>query len=74
MDKQWLGDDFTLTKRQLGALMIAAGIVLAAGMIVVELVGTNSSGLGAIQWLGIGGGLASVLVGLTLLPLGDQPA
>lgn len=73
MLKQWFGPDKTLTKRELGALMIAAGIALAGGMLLVELAG-GKQGVGMIQWLGVAGGAASVVLGLTLLPLGDQAA
>lgn len=74
MVKWWLADEFTMTKRQLGLLMIIAGAALVALMLFVEAVGTDSSGLGAVQLLGIGGGTAAILVGATLLPCGDQPA
>lgn len=74
MLKQWFSNEFTLTKWHLGMVMIAAGMALAAMMLLVEVVGTDSSGLGAVQWLGIGGGMAAILVGLTLLPCGDQRA
>lgn len=74
MIKWWLANEFTVTKRQLGLLMIIAGAALMTLMLFVEVVGTDSSGLGAVQWLGIGGGVAAILVGATLLPCGDQPA
>ncbi len=74
MFRDGLHNDFTLTKRHLGVLMIAAGVLLALLMLGVELLGPESSGLGAIQWMGIGGGIASALLGATLIPAGDQLA
>lgn len=67
-------DNFSLTKAHMGVLMIGAGIALAAVMVAVELIGTDSAGLGVIQWIGILGSAASVIVGITLLPLRDQLA
>lgn len=67
-------DNFSLNKMHLGMLMIGAGIALAALMVAVELVGTDSVGLGVVQWIGVLGGAASVIVGTTLLPLRDQLA
>lgn len=74
MLRDGLRNDFTLTKRHLGILMIVAGVLLALMMLAVELLGPESAGLGAIQLMGIGGGIAGVLVGLTLIPAEDQLA
>lgn len=74
MLRKLFDDSFSLTKTHLGRLMIDAGIALAAVMMLAELVGTDSAGLGVIQWIGIFGGAASVIVGITLLPLRDQLA
>ncbi len=74
MFNRWLSDDFTLSKRHLGVLMIVVGVMLAWGMLALELVSSSVPGLGAMQWMGIVGGGGSVVIGVTLLPLGDQAA
>lgn len=74
MARRFFDDQFSLTKAHLGALMIVAGIGLAAVMVAVEFIGTDSAGLGVIQWIGILGGAASAMIGITLLPLGDYLA
>lgn len=71
---QWLSDDFTLTKRQCGVVLIVVGVLLVAGMLAMELVQGASGGFGAIQQMGVAGGVLGVVLGVTLLPLGDQPA
>ncbi len=63
-------EDFTVSKRQL----VAALIVLGAGLLLAAAVLTVLDG---VRLMGIGSaaaGGAGVLVGLTLLPLGDRPA
>ncbi|GIL09013.1 MAG: hypothetical protein BroJett033_5240 [Chloroflexota bacterium] len=35
--RRWLDDDFTVTKRQLGALLIAAGTLAIAAMLAAEI-------------------------------------
>jgi Ca2+/Na+ antiporter len=65
--------DFTLTKRHLGLILMAAGLVMIVVMIVAEWL-TRSGGFGTAQKLGTLLGVTSFVVGLTLLPLGNQPA
>jgi hypothetical protein len=74
MLKRVFSPDFTLTKRHLGVILLAAGLVLVAGMFVVDAVKSQSDGIGTVQKLGILVGVTSVVVGLTLLPLGNRPA
>ena len=69
-----LDDDFTLTKRQLGLLMIAGGVALFVVTFAADLVRDQTGGFGTLQILGMLFGTASVLIGVTLLPLGDHPA
>ncbi|NDJ75608.1 MAG: hypothetical protein GYB65_05055 [Chloroflexi bacterium] len=64
--------EFTLSKRQLGLLMIAAGLVTVVVTLGAEVLDSDS--FGTLQKLGILLGVMSTLVGLTLLPLGDRPA
>ena len=74
MLKRFLSPDFTLTKRHLGAILVLAGLILLAGMFVIEVVKRQPDGIGTVQKLGILAGVTGVAVGLTLLPLGDRPA
>lgn len=74
MWRAWLDNNFILTKRHLGILLLAAGLALliAAGM--AEVLRTGPAGIGTVQKMVIGTGILSTLVGITLLPLHDQPA
>ena len=74
MLKTVFSPDFTLTKGHLGVILLGAGLVLFVGMFVVEAMKSQSDGIGTVQKLGILVGVTSVVVGLTLLPLGNRPA
>jgi hypothetical protein len=64
-----------LTKRQLGFLMIVIGLAAALGLLAVDLLGAGQhQGIGPAQRLALGGAGLVVLVGLSLLPLGNRPA
>lgn len=71
---RWLDDDFTLTKRQLGGALIAAGALAIVAMLAAEALDPDSGGFGLVQRAGTSLGVLSALLGLTLLPLGDRPA
>ena len=67
--------DPPLTKRQLGALCLGAGALLAVATLAADLVGAGRfGGLGPAQQQALGGGGALILFGLSLLPLGHRPA
>ncbi|HEX3049838.1 MAG TPA: hypothetical protein VHP83_04220 [Aggregatilineaceae bacterium] len=63
---------FSFTKRQLGLLMLLAGLLVVIVMVAAEAV--NPAGFGMIQKLGVLLGVLSIFAGLTLLPLGSRPA
>jgi len=64
-----------MTKRQLGIIFIALGGLGVVGLFGIDLVGAGQfSGIGPAQRLGLLAAGAVILVGLTLLPLGDKPA
>ncbi len=67
-------DEFTLTKRQLGILLTLGGIglLIAAGL--AEIVRSAPGGFGTVQQIAVAVSIGCTLLGLTLLPLGDQPA
>ncbi|MBN1200445.1 MAG: hypothetical protein JXJ20_01190 [Anaerolineae bacterium] len=71
--RKFFSADFTFTKRTLGLLLMAGGLILALGMVAAEWVG-QSGGFGTIQKMGVLLGVIAFVVGVTLLPLGDQPA
>ena len=63
-----------VTKRQLGYLFIAIGVLVIAGAIGANLIGGRDAGFGPFQALGIGGGAAIILLALPLIKLGNRPA
>jgi len=64
-----------VTKRQLGLIILIAGIIATVAIIVVELLGAgNFQGIGPLQRIGFGVTILACLIGISLLPLGDRPA
>ncbi|MEW6579813.1 MAG: hypothetical protein AB1435_11530 [Chloroflexota bacterium] len=63
-------EDFTVSKRQLGAALM----VLGTALLLAATVLTAAQGVRLAAIIGAFAGGAGVLVGLTLLPLGDRPA
>lgn len=64
--------DFTLTKRHLGFIFIVAGLLAAGAALSAEI--TNPGGFGTVQKMATFIGAGTLLVGLSLLPLGNRPA
>ncbi len=64
-----------MTKRQLGLTFMALGVLGVLGLFGVDLLGAGQfNGIGPAQRLGLLAAGAVILLGLTLLPLGDKPA
>lgn len=64
-----------MTKRQLGLTFMALGVLGVVGLFGVDLLGAGQfNGIGPAQRLGLLVAGAVILLGLTLLPLGDKPA
>ena len=64
-----------VTKRQLGLLFILLGVGAAAATFVIDLLGAGQfQGIGPAQQRALIVAALAVLVGLTLLPLGNRPA
>lgn len=64
-----------VTKRQLGLLFILLGVGAAAAMFGMDVLGAGQfQGIGPAQRRALLAAGAAVLVGLSLLPLGDRPA
>ncbi|MEP0762718.1 MAG: hypothetical protein HRF48_08285 [Chloroflexota bacterium] len=68
--RQVFSEDFTVSKRQLGAALV----VLGAALLLAAAVLTALDGVRLAAIFSAVAGGAGVLVGLTLLPLGDRPA
>lgn len=67
--------DAPLTKRQLGALIVAGGVIAALAVLLVDVFRAGAFvGLGPAQLLALGGCALVILLGLSLLPLGDRLA
>jgi len=64
-----------VTKRQLGIVAIALGLLAVLGTVAVDFVGAGKwGGFGPLQRIGIGFGIAASIVGFILVRLGDRPA
>lgn len=64
-----------ITKRQLGIIFILLGTLAIVGMFAADLLGAGQfQGVGPSQRLALLAAGAAILIGVTLLPLGDRPA
>lgn len=64
-----------VTKRQLGLLFILSGIGAAVAMFAMDMLGAGQfQGIGPAQRQALVVAAIIVVVGLTLVPLGDRPA
>lgn len=63
-----------ITKRQLGYLFLAIGLLVMAGALGANLIGGRDAGFGPFQAIGIGGGLVIILMAIPLIRLGNRPA
>lgn len=70
-----LSPDFTFSKRQLGIILLVGGIIGLIGLLGLDLIGAGrEGGIGPAQRAGIAGMIVIILVGISLIPLGDRPA
>lgn len=64
-----------ITKRQLGLILAGLGIAAIVGSLLMDLVGAGQfQGIGPAQQRILLVAALAILVGLSLLPLGDRPA
>ncbi len=64
-----------MSKRQLGILFIGVGTLAIVGMFGMDLVGAGQfNGIGPAQQKGMMVSAVAIVLGLTLVPLGDRPA
>ena len=70
-----LSEDFTITKRQLGILLLIIGIIGAVGILAIDVLNAGQQGgIGPAQAFALGIMAVVAIIGLTLIPLGDMPA
>ncbi len=68
-------NQFTLTKRQLGILLLIGGIVAFAAILSIDVLDVGrEGGIGPAQRIALGGAALMALIGVTLIPLGKQLA
>lgn len=69
--------NFSLTKRHLGILAVIAGLAALIGVLIYDAIGlgnTDVPGFGPSQKAALVVAMITLIIGLTLIPLGDQPA
>ncbi|RMG75392.1 MAG: hypothetical protein D6711_06740 [Chloroflexi bacterium] len=70
-----LRQNFSFTKRQLGYLLIGLGIIAFVGIISVDIIRAGGEGgIGPAQRIALGLAGLLVLLGISLIPLGDRLA
>ncbi len=68
-------NQFTLTKRHLGVLLLIGGIAAFAAILSIDVFDVGrEGGIGPAQQIALGGAVLLALIGVTLIPLGKQPA
>lgn len=63
-----------ITKRQLGYLFIALGLLIIAGTLAANLIGARDAGFGPFQKMGLAGGMVILIMAIPLIKLGRHPA
>lgn len=64
-----------VSKRQLGFTLLIGGLLAIGGLLIADGIGASRyAGIGPFQRNVIYVALAAVVLGLTLLPLGERPA
>lgn len=68
-------EDFTFSKRQLGLFCIVVGVAGFLAILGIDVLQAGrEGGIGPAQRVALGLIVALALLGVTLLPLGDDPA
>ena len=64
-----------MSKRLLGIILLAVGLIAVLGILAVDWIGVGRfGGIGPVQKIALAAGALVVLLGLSLIPLGDRPA
>lgn len=70
-----LSNHFTFSKRLLGLLLVLAGGAGFLGIMAVDVLDVGrEGGIGPAQQIALGLAVAMILLGLTLIPCGKDPA
>lgn len=73
--RHFLSEDFTLSKRHLGVLLLLLGALGFVGILAVDVLDVGrEGGIGPAQLMALGLSVGVALVGASLIPLGDDPA
>ena len=73
--RQFFSREHTVSKRGLGILLILIGVIGFVGVYGIDVLDVGrQGGIGPVQQIALGGSALLALIGLTLLPLGNQPA
>ena len=63
-----------ITKRQLGFIFIAVGLLVIGGVLAANLIGARDAGFGPLQKIGVAIGIVIILMAIPLIKLGNRPA
>ena len=68
--------NFTFTKRQVGIIALLSGFLGLVGVFLFDSLGISDpqGGFGPSQKMGLIGAILLMVIGITLIPLGDAPA
>lgn len=70
-----LRNDFTLSKKHLGWLLLIGGVLGFVGILSIDILDVGrEGGIGPAQQMALLASAGIAFVGLTLIPLGDTPA
>lgn len=70
-----LSTDFTFTKRQLGWILLAGGMLTFAGIVGIDIFDVGrEGGIGPAQQLALVASILVAIIGLSLIPIGEHPA
>jgi len=68
-------DNFTFSKRQLGLFMLFIGVSGFLAILAVDIIDAGrEGGVGPVQRIALVSTIAIAIVGLTLIPAGNDPA
>jgi hypothetical protein len=70
-----LRNDFTLSKKHLGWLLLIGGVLAFVGILSIDILDVGrEGGIGPAQQMALLVSALAAFIGLTLIPLGDHPA
>ena len=63
-----------ITKRQLGFIFIAVGLLVIVSVLAANLIGARDADFGPLQKIGVAIGIVIMLMAIPLIKLGNRPA